>query len=163
MTSIPPLPTEPSGLKGAKLNKVTSVKVPTGWLWSRAPVAKAASSTMRNPRSSAISRSPRTLAGTRIQFSSGELPQVNECRLAERRPFGASPVEDFEYLAAYREGFLVDAAGNVDWNGNGRIDNRKRVIRFGAAGDKCRILQDHDDAARIAEHMALALPSNPRK
>lgn len=107
--------------------------------------------------------SPRTLRDTRIQFSDGDLPLLSECRLSERTPFRGVPSEALRFLANYQHGFEVDEYGNVDWDGDGTISARRRhrVLRPGR--NRCALLKDHDDAARIAELMADALPANPRR
>jgi hypothetical protein len=107
--------------------------------------------------------SARTLRHTRIQFSGGSLPALDECLLTERSPLRAVPAEALSFLYSFPGGLWVDERGNVDWDGDGRIDpaRRRRVLRPGA--HHCRVLRDHDDAARIADAMADALPSNPRQ
>ena len=106
--------------------------------------------------------SPRTLRDTRIQFSDGDLPSLNECRLTERRPFRDVPTAALRFLISYQDGFEVNDDGNIDWDGDGKIDGRRRRRVLRPGGGQCERLEDHDDVARIAERMAYAMPSNPR-
>jgi len=107
--------------------------------------------------------SPRTIQGTRVHYSDGSLPRLDECNLVEENALGSVPAADLSFLQYYGQGWTVDANHNIDWNRNMMTETTpySLVIRLQASPASCQVMRDHDDLNRIANRMARALPSDP--
>jgi hypothetical protein len=98
-----------------------------------------------------------TLTGA-ARFSSGLLPELDECALVEMTPFGDTPVDSLGFLETYLgEEWVVLEDGNVDWNGSGVIDDQPYELILRPGGVACATLSDHDDASTLSEALAPTL------
>jgi|GEM_PF-4326061 len=107
--------------------------------------------------------SPRTIRGTQIHFSEGNLPELDECNLQETNAMASVPIAELSFLQFYGAGWRVDANHNIDWNRNNQIESTpySLVLRLQPSPTGCRVLRDHNDLVRIQNRMARALPSDP--
>ncbi len=114
-----------------------------------------------------MSGSPLSIAGTKVTFSRGLLPPVDECSVIEKGIFGGVPPEDIAFLPSYgQEAWTVAADGSVDWDHDGTLAPApyERILRESMAlGDPatCQKLHDHDDYAAIHLKMGSSVPSDP--
>lgn len=122
--------------------------------------------------------SPMTLKETLISFSDGEFPVVlDECNLTEKFAVPGASYDEALFMAdpggfnvvAGPDVDVVNDAGElvtvqsfgVDFDEDGAIEDGPyaKILRKDATS--CKTLKDHNDFERIADRMALALPSNP--
>lgn len=103
--------------------------------------------------------SPQTLAGTRIAFSDGTLPIIDETKGVAELNWGAG--HDIAFLSSYDgPGFQVSGS-NVDWNLDGTFGAVfKGIVRGGSqCGVKdAAVLHDFNDAALMNAKMGTRIP-----
>jgi hypothetical protein len=116
--------------------------------------------------------SPNTLAGTKLDYSRGLMPAVDQCegKTLDERAFVDHPTLTFADLAFINHGRDPDGAPGtkirvfqdrgVDFDRDGDADDSAVNARGIVDGDACRI-EDSDDFARIAARMRCGLPGNP--
>lgn len=117
---------------------------------------------------------PQTLQDTKMRFSSGKLPDLDESALLEVAPFPGVPASELNYLKYYKNkkskatlknivGDFCEAGGGdlcLDWNNDGMFspDPQPFII---TGGTNPRILKDHNDFKTIENKMAKPLTALP--
>lgn len=117
---------------------------------------------------------PQTLQDTEIQFSSGNMPDLDEAAVIEVATFPGIPGSELNYLKYYKnkkskasikniQGDFCEAGQGdlcLDWNGDGLYspDPHEFII---TGGNSPRLLKDHNDFKVIAKKMAKPLSAKP--
>jgi hypothetical protein len=119
-----------------------------------------------------LAKSKKALRDTKIGYSLGHVPTLNERKLSETNPFPGKTLEDLQFLKSYKIKYAVQKCQNnssqvcVDWNGNGAID--KEPVAFNLRDKKAKqsdlkVLKDHNDMVRIENSLPKPLMKLDKK